>query len=71
MNWRRRNQREQDLARELRSDLESEAAEQQESGLSAEQAAMLPSALLAIQRWSRKRYAKCGVWRSWTGSSRI
>jgi hypothetical protein len=38
VNWRRRNQREQDLARELRSDLESEAAEQQESGLSAEQA---------------------------------
>jgi hypothetical protein len=38
MNWRRRNQPEQDLERELRSHLESEAAEQQESGLSAEQA---------------------------------
>ena len=35
---RRRSQREQDLERELRSHLESEAAEQQESGLPAEQA---------------------------------
>lgn len=38
MRWWRRKQREQDLERELRSDLELEAAEQQENGLSAEEA---------------------------------
>jgi hypothetical protein len=38
MRWWRRRGREEDLERELRSDLELEAAEQQESGLSAEQA---------------------------------
>ncbi|MEO7145837.1 MAG: permease prefix domain 1-containing protein, partial [Bryobacteraceae bacterium] len=38
MRWRRRNKRERDLERELRSDLELEAAEQQENGLSAENA---------------------------------
>ena len=38
MLWRRRQQREQDLERELRSHLESEASEQRESGLSAEEA---------------------------------
>jgi predicted permease len=38
MFWRRRKEREQDLERELRSHLESEAAEQQESGLSPEEA---------------------------------
>jgi len=38
MRWWRRQDREQDLERELSSHLESEAAEQQESGLSAEQA---------------------------------
>ena len=38
MFWRHRQSREQDLERELRSHLESEAAEQQESGLSAEEA---------------------------------
>jgi putative ABC transport system permease protein len=36
--WWRRKEREQDLERELRSDLELEAAEQQENGLSAEEA---------------------------------
>ncbi|HEX4228425.1 MAG TPA: ABC transporter permease [Bryobacteraceae bacterium] len=38
MFWRRRRQREQDLERELRSDLELETAEQQENGLSEEDA---------------------------------
>ncbi len=38
MFWHRRKQREQDLERELRADLELEAAEQQERGLSAEEA---------------------------------
>jgi predicted permease len=38
MFWRRRKEREQDLERELQSDLELEAAEQQESGLSANEA---------------------------------
>ena len=37
MRWRRK-QREQDLERELRSDLELEAQEQQESGLSPDEA---------------------------------
>ena len=38
MRWWRRNQREEDLERELRIDLELEAAEQREKGLSAEEA---------------------------------
>jgi hypothetical protein len=38
MRWRRRKDREEDLERELRSDLELEAAEQEENGLSPEQA---------------------------------
>jgi putative ABC transport system permease protein len=38
MRWRRPRDREQDLEREIRSDLELEAKEQQENGLSAEQA---------------------------------
>src|ERR1035437_6505941 len=38
MRWWRRKEREQDLERELCSDLELEAAEQQENGLSAEEA---------------------------------
>ena len=38
MRWWRRQQREQDLERELRSDLELEADEQRESGLSPEEA---------------------------------
>jgi hypothetical protein len=38
MRWWKRRQREQDLERELRSDLELEAQEQQESGLSTEEA---------------------------------
>ena len=38
MRWWRRKTREQDLERELRSDLELETAEQQENGLSAEEA---------------------------------
>ena len=38
MRWWRRRQREQDLERELRSDMELEVEEQQEKGLSAEEA---------------------------------
>ena len=38
MGWWRRKEREHDLERELQSDLELEALEQQESGLSAEEA---------------------------------
>jgi hypothetical protein len=38
MLWLRRKRREQDLERELRSDLELEAEEQRESGLSEEEA---------------------------------
>ena len=38
MKWRRRRDREKDLERELRSDLELEASEQQENGLSPEEA---------------------------------
>src|SRR5258706_4053646 len=38
MRWWKRKEREQDLERELRSDLELEAAEQLESGVSAEEA---------------------------------
>src|SRR5690242_3078312 len=38
MFWRRRKSRDQDLDRELHSHLEAEAAEQQEAGLSSEEA---------------------------------
>lgn len=38
MRWRRRKERERDLERELQSDLELEALEQQQTGVSAEQA---------------------------------
>jgi len=38
MRWWRRSEREQDLERELSSDLEMEAAERQEGGLSAQEA---------------------------------
>ncbi len=38
MRWWRRKEREQDLERELRADLELEAAEQQANGLSADDA---------------------------------
>ena len=38
MHWWRRKEREQDLERELRADLELEAAEQQENGVSADEA---------------------------------
>src|SRR5438105_3969673 len=38
MRWWRRKEREQDLERELRLDLELEVAEQQENGLSADEA---------------------------------
>ena len=38
MRWRRRKEREEELERELRSDLELEAAEQRENGLSPEEA---------------------------------
>ena len=40
MRWWRSRNRERDLERELRSDLDLEAAEQRESGLSTEQAAL-------------------------------
>src|SRR6266508_2795166 len=44
MRWKRRKQREQDLERELRIDLDLEAEEQQERGLSPEEA-----------RWAARR----------------
>jgi len=47
--WRRRKEREQGLERELRSDLDLEIADQRENGLSAEEAAMPLSGLLATQ----------------------
>jgi len=37
-NWRRKRERDEELSRELQSDLELEAAEQRESGLPAEAA---------------------------------
>jgi hypothetical protein len=44
MPWYRRKNREQDLDRELRIHLESEAAEQQEAGLTQRPPTTLPSA---------------------------
>src|SRR5436853_7103618 len=60
MRWWQRRDREQDLERELRSDLELEAAEQQESGLSAEQ-----SRYAAIRALGNATLVKEEVRRTW------
>ena len=48
MSWWKRKERERDLERELRSDLELEAAEQEEKGLSAEEARYAARVIVAI-----------------------
>ena len=64
MSWWTRKQHEQDLERELRSDLELEAAEQQESGLSAEKTRGLPHCgHSAIRLWCRRTSAQRGAGR--------
>ena len=51
MRWLRRKRCEYDLERELRSDLELEAEEQQEKGLSPEAARYAAGGLSATRRW--------------------
>lgn len=64
MFWRKRKSREQDLERELRSDLELETTEQQESGLSADEAHY------AAQRaFGNKTLVKEDVRRTWNWTS--
>ena len=63
MRWRRRRDREQDLERELRSDLELEAAEQRESGLSPEQATY--AAMRAFGNTALVKEEVRGIW-GWT-----
>jgi putative ABC transport system permease protein len=64
MRWWRRRDREQDLERELRSDLELEAAEQQESGLSVEEARYA-----AVRALGNTMLVKEEVRRSWGWTS--
>jgi hypothetical protein len=60
MRWWRRKEREQDLERELRADLELEAAEQQSNGLSADDARH--AALRALGNTALLKEAVREVW---------
>ena len=61
MFWRRLRSRERDLERELRSDLELEAAERQENGLPAEEAHYAARRAFGNTTYGRKRrYVQCG-----------
>jgi len=64
MRWRRRKQREQDLERELHSDLELEAAEQQESGLSAAEARLAAMRAFGNTAWVKEEVRTMWGWPS-------
>ena len=61
---RRRRQRENDLERELRSDLELEAEEQRESGLDSEQARYAARRAFGNTTWIREEVRSMWGWRS-------
>ena len=67
MSWRRRQARERDLERELRSDLDLEGEEQQGNGLSAQEPATPRGGRLAIRPLLERRCAKCGAPKLGTG----
>lgn len=62
--FRRQKKREQDLDRELRSDLELEAAEQQENGLSAEEARYAAQKALGNKTLMKEEIRKMWRWNS-------
>src|SRR5689334_21292235 len=68
MHWRRRNRREQDLERELRSHLDAEAQEQRERGLADEEAEF--AARRAFGNATLAREETRAVW-SWTAVERF
>lgn len=63
MRWWRRKKREQDLERELRSDLELEATEQQENGLSAEEARYAAQRALGNTTFLKEQVREMWSWR--------
>ena len=65
MPWRRRKDREQDLERELRSDLELEAEEQQERGLSAEEARLTAHRALGNTTLVKEDVREMWGWTRW------
>jgi predicted permease len=62
MRWWRRKEGEQDLERELRSDLELEAAEQQENGRSAEEARYAAQRALGNATWVKEEVREMWGW---------
>jgi hypothetical protein len=62
MRWWRRKQREEDLDRELRADLELEAAEQQERGLLPEEALYAAKRVLGNPALIKKDVREIGGW---------
>lgn len=67
MRWWRRKQREQDLERELRSDLELEADEQRENGLSAEEARYAARRAFGNTTLLKEDVRTVGAWALWDG----
>jgi hypothetical protein len=65
MNWWRRREREEDLERELRSDLDLEAAEQQESGLSPEEARIAARRAFGNVTLMKEEVRHMWGWTSW------
>src|SRR5712692_6054298 len=65
MFWRRRESREQDLERELRSDLELEAAEQEEKGLSAEEAPYAAQRAFGNTTFVKEEVREMWGWTRW------
>src|SRR5579883_396344 len=64
MFWRRRRERERELERELRSDLELEATEQQENGLSAEEALYAARRAFGNATLRKEEVREMGGWTS-------
>ena len=65
MHWWRRKGREQDLERELRSDLELEAAELEEHGLSAEEARYAAQRAFGNTTWVKEEVREMWGWTRW------
>ncbi len=65
MSWRRRAKREQDLEREIRADLELEAEEQQERGLSPEEARYAARRAFGNVTWVQEEVRLMQGWTRW------
>ena len=60
MRWLRRKQRERDLEREIRADLELEVAERRKAACRQKTPSTPPAALLVTRHWSGRMFANCG-----------